>query len=378
MKIVVDENIAFAEEAFGGFGELRLLPGRSIKNQDLLDAEILIIRSVTEVNESLLGGSKIKFVGTATIGMDHLDENYLRSADIKYAGAAGCNSFAVTEYVLSALSHLAHFNDLKLSGKSIGIIGMGNIGGKVAHAASIMGLKALKNDPPLERIGFEDEFCSLEKALSADIVTFHVPLNLEGRDKTVHMLNEENIHLIKPGAILINTSRGPVVDNSVLLNRLKLKNDIFTVLDVWENEPQINRELLKRVNIATPHIAGYSLEGKANGTKIIYNKLCEFLSAEPEWIPSLPSVKSDIVVNPKDDFEKIMYSIMASVYNIAEDSLNLKRAAVLPPKEIPVLFDTLRKKYPLPGELDKYKTKFTQPDNELVSKLCALRLSVCE
>lgn len=273
MKIIVDENISFGMEAFSQFGEVELVHGRKITNDLLKNAEALITRSITNVNKDLLQGTAVRFVGTATIGMDHLDLKYLDSQNIKYANAAGCNSQAVKEYILSALVHLANENDFTLEGKSIGIIGVGNIGKKIESLAKDFKMTALLNDPPRERAEGSKNFVSLEEALSADIITLHVPLNKGGEDNTVHLINEENIDLIKEEAVIINACRGPVVDNRVLFERIINYRDLITVLDVWENEPDINLNLLEVVDIATPHIAGYSLEGKVNGTTMIYQAL---------------------------------------------------------------------------------------------------------
>ncbi len=379
MKLIVDENIAFAKEAFSHFGEVNLMPGRSIKNEDLLEAEILIVRSVTNVNKELLDGTAVKFVGTATIGTDHLDEEYLKEHSIFYTSAAGCNSYAVAEYVFSAIIHLAYFNNLELKNKSIGIIGKGNIGSKVVKMAEALGLEILVNDPPLQRETGSKEFCSLEEALSADIITFHVPLNLEGEDKTLHLLNENNIGLIKPGSVLINSSRGPVVDNKTLLARIKKSNDIFTVFDVWENEPKLDKEFLGLVNIATPHIAGYSLEGKVNGTKMIYDKLCEHQNETPNWEPELPKIKSPVIeLNFEKSIEYMFHKIFNHVYPISEDNSKLKKALSLATNEIPAYFDKLRKDYPLRRELDKYSIKFSKPNSNLNNLMRALRLSLLQ
>ena len=282
LKIIIDENIAFAREAFNQFGQIILLPGKKITNQELQKADILIVRSVTQVNEDLLKNTAVKFVGTATIGTDHIDLDYLNKNNIVFADAKGCNAYSVAEYVITALLFLADKLDLKLSDKTIGIVGVGNIGSKVAAFANALGMKVLLNDPPLQRNGDKREFLPLDKILSTDIITFHVPLIKEGVDKTYHILDKEKMGLINKNAILINTSRGPVVDNKELINVIREKN-LRVVLDVWENEPDVNLDLLKEVLIGSPHIAGYSREGKVNGTKMIYNALCNYLNVEQKF-----------------------------------------------------------------------------------------------
>ena len=227
MKLIVDENISFGKEAFSEFGEITFAHGREINNNMLANADALITRSITKVNEELLSGTKVKFVGTATIGTDHIDLNYLQENDITFSSAAGCNSNAVKEYVLAAVSHIFKHR-IDIEDKSIGIIGVGNIGTKVAAISESLGLKVIRNDPPLQRLPAgqtgetgSDIYSKLEDALQCDIITCHVPLNLEGIDKTVHLINEETLRLIKPGTLLINSSRGAVVDNKALRERLE-------------------------------------------------------------------------------------------------------------------------------------------------------------
>ncbi|MFN3693868.1 MAG: 4-phosphoerythronate dehydrogenase [Ignavibacterium sp.] len=224
MKIIVDENIAFAKEAFSLFGDVVLLPGREITNETLKNADVLIIRSVTDVNEKLLSNTSVKFVGTATIGTDHIDLDYLKSMDITFADAKGCNAYAVAEYFLTALLKVCSDEDISLQNKSIGVIGVGNVGSKVAGFSELLGLKVLKNDPPLQRENPDENFYSLDEVLQCDIITLHVPLTLEGEDKTYHLLNAENFEVLKDGSILINTSRGAVIDNQALRKVINQKN----------------------------------------------------------------------------------------------------------------------------------------------------------
>lgn len=356
MKIIVDENISFGMEAFSQFGEVELVHGRKITNDLLKDADALITRSITKVNKDLLQGTAVRFTGTATIGMDHFDLEYLKSQNIKYANAAGCNSQAVTEYVLSALVHLGIENDFTFENKTIGIIGVGNIGKKIEKLANELGMKVLLNDPPREREEGKKNFVDLDEALSADIITLHVPLNKGGDDNTIHLINEENIDLINEGAVLINACRGPVVDNRVLFERIVNYRDLITVLDVWENEPNLSLDLLEVVDIATPHIAGYTLEGKVNGTSMIYNSLAEFLGETPTWKPPMPEVENNIIKLEKNlsVFEK-WFNVMNYVYPIFGDSSALKKAVEFQKLEVGAYFDSLRKDYKLRRELSNYE-----------------------
>lgn len=355
MKIVADENIPQVKEAFSEFGETILHAGRSITNNILKDADALLVRSITKVNKELLEGTRIKFVATATIGTDHIDKEYLQENNIYFADAAGCNAYSVAEYVMCAIMHLYSLNNLSLTNKSIGIIGYGNVGTKVVKFAEVFGLKTIINDPPLQRKTGESFFRSLDEALEADIVTFHVPLNKSGIDKTVHLLNENNINKIKNGALLINSARGPVVDNETLLKRIKEKNDLLTVLDVWENEPALNRELLNLVDIGTPHIAGYSYEGKMNGTTLIYQSFCKYIGAKPNWQPKMPVIADKIIkVDQLNNEELTLNNIFQKIYNINEDSLRLKDSNKLEDALIPKYFDNLRKNYPIRREFNNY------------------------
>jgi erythronate-4-phosphate dehydrogenase len=377
MKILVDENIPQAKEAFSKFGEVKLSHGRQITNEMLMDIDALIVRSITNVNEKLLHNTPVRFVGTATIGTDHIDKEYLKSKNIFFADAAGCNSFSVAEYVITAITNIYNTTNKTFSGKRIGIIGYGNIGTKVAHFAKALGFETVINDPPLERKNGKEKFCSLNEALGCDVVTFHVPLNKTGIDKTYHLLNEDNIAQIKSGSLVINTSRGPVVDNSVLKKRLIDKKDINVVLDVWENEPNIDRELLQLTDIGTAHIAGYSLEGKLNGTFFIYEKLCKFLEINCNWTPDYPDIKERIIdINPSSEIEKILFEATQKIYDITFDSSQLKmllNADVVNPDKY---FDQLRKNYSIRREFNNYTIRTNDGNNKLNVLLKELRFNV--
>jgi len=377
MKLIVDENIPQGKEAFGKFGEIFLSAGRSITNEMLLDADILIVRSITQVNEDLLKNTKVKFVGTATIGTDHVDKDYLEKENIVFADAAGCNAFSVAEYVVCAVNQYLTQVNKTFSDLTIGVVGHGNVGTKVVRFAKALGMKVLINDPPLERKTKENIFCPLADALEADIVTLHVPLNKTGIDKTHHLINETNINRIKSGSMFINSARGPVIKNNTLLKRLKEKADLFTVLDVWEGEPNLNYELLNLVNIGTPHIAGYSYEGKINGTKIIYDKLCEFLNVTPEWQPYYPLIEKDTFsFNPSNPFEKEFDLLTKNIYDITGDSDKLKESLKMEEHYRPKYFDELRKKYHIRREFDNYNIHIIQSDNRIKEILRTLRFNL--
>jgi erythronate-4-phosphate dehydrogenase len=354
MRIVVDENIAFAEEAFASFGEVELYPGREITNEILMSADILVVRSVTTVNETLLKGTKIKFVGTATIGWDHLDISYLKKNNIFYTSAAGCNSDAVAEYIFAAIYDIAGRRDITLKGKKMGIIGAGNIGGKVAQIASTQGLEVILNDPPLARKTGSPLYHPLQELYDSDILTLHVPLNTEGEDSTYHLFNKDNLKRLNDNIIILNTSRGAVIDNDILPHYIK-KKGLITVLDVWENEPMLNKDLLSVTETATPHVAGYSVEGKINGTVMIYNALCRFIGYDPGWKYILPEPESTIITPViEESVEKQIDQVIKSVYNIRRDDSEMRKALEMENRYIPAFFDLLRKKYTLRKEYRNY------------------------
>jgi erythronate-4-phosphate dehydrogenase len=376
MKIIADENISFAVEAFSRFGTIELMHGRHITRSALKDADALIVRSITNVNKDLLEDTQVKFVGTATIGIDHIDKKYLDEQSITFTDAKGCNADAVTEYVFTALINTAVKYDLSLTGKTLGIVGVGNIGSRVARLAEAAGMYVLKNDPPLERKTGSKEFVPLSEILKADFITLHVPLNKGGDDNTVHLFDNDILSQLNEGTIFINASRGQVTDNTALLKIIH-EHKIHTVLDVWENEPEINIELLNKVEIGTPHIAGYSLEGKVNGTKIIYDALCKFSGYKNTWVPNMPEADYNIIEYIETgNLTEDLNNIFSEVYNIRRDNKELKKILWMPENETRTYFDVLRKNYPLRREFLNYKIVIPNCSPELKSLLKKFRFNV--
>lgn len=377
MKLIVDENIVLGKEAFSLLGETTFVGGREITNQILLDTDILIVRSITKVNKELLKNTKVKFVGTATIGTDHIDLKYLEENNIEFSSAAGCNSYSVAEYVFSAITYFGNKYNFDLAEKSIGVVGYGNIGTKVAKIANAIGMKVFINDPPVERYSSEKIFSPLEEALKCDIITFHVPLNKDGIDKTVHLLDEKNLSLIKDNAILINSSRGPVVSNQDLKERLKEKNNIHTVLDVWETEPNFDYELFGLVEIGTPHIAGYSFEGKINGTKIIYDALTDYLKIPNTWKPIFDAVVDNkIDISENNNYSKVFSYLFEKSYKIIEDDFLMRKSESLSAEERGKYFDSLRKNYRIRRELNNFEAILKSDDSKLKNVLDVLRIKL--
>lgn len=288
LKILADENIPLVEEAFAGVGDVRLSPGRSLDAGAVQEADVLLVRSVTPVTRDVLEGSQVQFVGSATIGTDHVDHGYLKDRGIAFAHAPGSNADSVVEYVTAALLRLAVRKGAQLRGRTVGIVGCGSIGGRLAQRAPALGLRVLKNDPPraeaADASGEPQDFVSLETVLQeADIVTLHVPLTRGGSHPTYHLVDREALAMMAPDGWLVNTSRGPAVDNRALRSRLQERGLGGAVLDVWEGEPTPDPDLIRLVDLATPHIAGYSFDGKVQGTVMLYRALMQHLGRPEQW-----------------------------------------------------------------------------------------------
>ncbi|PMU03939.1 4-phosphoerythronate dehydrogenase [Aeromonas salmonicida] len=353
MKIVVDENMPHALELFAEFGEVIPLPGRQIQAVDLQDADVLLVRSVTRVDAELLATSpRLRFVGTATIGTDHVDKALLAVRNIPFFSAPGCNKYSVGDYVLSTLLVLAERHELNLREMSLAVIGAGNTGECVACKAEALGMRVLRCDPPRARVagqaGETDAFVDYQTALGADIVSFHVPITREGPDATFHLLDEQVIAARPAGQILVNASRGEVWDNQALLARQQGLEPLRLVMDVWEGEPEPLRALVPHTEIATPHIAGYSLEGKARGTWMLYQALCQQLGrAARQDLQSLlpaPEVRALTPGQPVD--QALIKQLVHLIYDVRRDDARFRNRI-----ELPGSFDEQRKHYPERREL---------------------------
>jgi erythronate-4-phosphate dehydrogenase len=380
MLTVVDENMPFATEAFSTLGKVRSLPGRKIQRSDVVGADILAVRSVTRVDESLLAGSGVRFVGTATIGTDHVDTAWLEQAGIGFSAAPGCNAVSVAEYLVAALFVLAERLNLRLENKSLGIIGVGNVGSRVLSRAKILGMRVVPNDPPLADKTGDTLYCPLEEALDSDIITLHVPLTRQGLYPTHHLVNHDLLERVKPGAVLINTSRGPVVKSRALKTALDSGRLSAAVLDVWENEPEIDLELMHKTAVGTPHIAGYSFDGKVNGTTMIYRAACRYFDLEPTWksegllpLPSRPVIRPVI----KDQDREILLSgVVSSAYDILADDRRLRLITQQEPGGRGAYFDRLRKEYPIRREFAAFNAEAEKLTPELSAPLTKLGFHV--
>ncbi|RLZ08831.1 4-phosphoerythronate dehydrogenase [Acinetobacter sp. 2JN-4] len=346
MKIIADENLAFTDYFFAEFAEIQHKAGRTLKHQDVQDADALLVRSVTKVDQALIDQTKIQFVGSATIGTDHLDIKALEHHNIGWSNAAGCNAQAVAEYVITALLHL----NIELLEKdnqfTLAIVGLGNVGSRLAVMAQLLGWQVIGYDPYVQLDGIENvSFNELLKR--ADAISLHVPLTKSGEYPTQHLFDDAAFSAMKASAILINSARGPVINQSALTTDIE-KTKRQVVLDVFEFEPEIPQDLLDLLALATPHIAGYSLEGKARGTQMIYDAFCQKFgyTASKRFESQLPSVEQYF---DHQDLKAVLKQHLTQIYNIAEDDAQI-RACVQDGKVQQSAFDLLRKNYPLRRE----------------------------
>ncbi|MDY4407556.1 MAG: 4-phosphoerythronate dehydrogenase [Prevotella sp.] len=337
-KIVIDDKIPYIKETISKLTNRAVyIPGNMIGNDDIRDADALIIRTRTHCDAQLLKGSNVKFVATATIGYDHIDTNFMEQAGIKWINCPGCNASSVAQYIDAVLTLIKTEKHIDIQKQTIGIVGCGHVGRKVVEVARRKGMNILICDPPRSDAEGEKGFVSMEQiAKEADIITFHVPLTKEGRYPTYHLANETLFDSLSKKTIIINSSRGAVVDNDALLHAINYNKVKDAVIDTWENEPNINKELLKRVWIGTPHIAGYSADGKTNADNMVISALCEFFS-----LPMQPAICPPEIPNadlcPKNEDERTLF-----FYNPIPESNKLK----LEPEK----FEWFRNNYPLRRE----------------------------
>jgi erythronate-4-phosphate dehydrogenase len=368
MRIVADTNIPCVQEAFGRLGDVQLMPGREIAADGVRDADVLLVRSVTPVNAALLEGSRVKFVATATIGFDHIDRDYLSKRSIGFASAQGSNANSVAEYIVAAMLEMAHRQKFRLRDKTLGVVGVGNVGSRVVRYAEALGMRVLQNDPPRQRTERLTHFVSLERVIAeADIITLHVPLTYEEPDRTYHRLDKTRLCSLGRRPILINTSRGSVVETGGLIFALDGNGVYGAVIDVWEDEPNISQDLVATAAIATPHIAGYSFDGKVNGTRMIYEAVCGFFKRPPTWSPQLPPPpvsRIELAVSSGEEEEEILRRVVRRVYDITSDDAAL-RANVR-------AFDKLRAEYPVRREFFNTELVLRGASEELRAKLAVL------
>jgi len=380
MKIVADANIPFVKECFSSIGDVATCPGRQIRPEPVKDADVLLVRSITAVNRELLADSAVRFVATATIGFEHIDRQYLRRHNIGFASAPGSNANSVAEYVAAALLSLGAKYKFQLQGKSIGIVGVGNVGSRVVKKCAALGMTVRLNDPPLQRQTGDMKYLPLKQLFDCDFITLHTPLTFEGVDRTFHLADEKFFNALKKGCFFINTSRGAVCDTADLKVAMDSGRLGGVALDVWENEPDIDNELLRKVDISTPHIAGYSFDGKVAGMIMIYNAVCEFFGLEPKYTAEdfLPAADvPEIKIDPGSNAEQnILHETVRQVYNISRDDFNTREILMVPSETRGKFFDDLRKNYPVRREFQNTQLAFIKPGDLLMEKLKGIGFKV--
>jgi len=380
--IVADENIPFVREAFAEFGDVRTMAGREMTPEAVRDAEMLLVRSVTRVNAELLSGSSVRFVGTATIGTDHVDTGWLARRGISFASAPGSNADSVAEYIVAALLVVAGREGRPLAGRALGIVGVGNVGGRVERRARALGMEVALNDPPLARLTGDPKYRPLAELFDCDFITLHVPLEKAGPDATWHLADGAFLKRMGRDAVLVNSSRGAVADNAALLRALESGEIGGAILDVWEGEPEIDVALLELVALGTPHIAGYSFDGKVRGTAMLREAACEFLGtrAEWDWEALMPPPEHGLITLDAAGAaaEDILREAALTVYPIERDDEALREIRALAPAERGAFFDRLRKEYPRRREFPNTTVALRGPNAEAAGKLRALGFRVVE
>ena len=366
IRIIADENIPYVGTAFATLGDVEVHPGHAITAAAVEDADVLLVRSVTDVDENLLDGAPVQFVGSATTGTDHVDQAYLRDRDITFAHAPGANATSVADYVIAALLHLAAHRQESLRGKTVGIVGCGNVGGRLARRLPALGLRVLRNDPPLadkaQREGREHDFVPLEHVLDAsDIVTLHVPLTREGPYPTHRLFNETVLRALDSDAWFINTSRGAVVDSEALCDMLGKGKLGAAVLDVWTNEPTPAPSLVREVDLATPHVAGYAFDGKVRGTEMVYQALTNFLEQDPAWdaqsvlTPDSPDTLRCTSPDPALPEVDWLHNAARQMYDVGADDARLRAGLGRSSDEWGLHFRRLRRDYPRRREFSQHR-----------------------
>lgn len=379
MRIVADENIPLLDAFFSGFGDIHRYPGRTLDRAAVADADILLVRSVTRVTRELLEGTPVRFVGTCTIGTDHLDLDYFHQAGIQWSSAPGCNARGVVDYVLGSLLTLAEIEGVALASRTYGIVGAGQVGGRLIKVLRGLGWNVLVCDPPRQAAEGGD-YVSLDEIIArCDVISLHTPLNKAGDQPTWHLFDRTRLQQLKHGAWLINAARGPIVDNSALREVLLEREDLQAVLDVWEKEPVVDVELAELCVIGTPHIAGYSLDGRQRGTAQIYQALCAHLGqpATIELADLLPRPwLADVTLDAATDPAWALNMLCRGVYDPRRDDADLRRSLVGDANSQRLAFDALRKHYPPRREIDALRVSINGESAALTQIVQALGASL--
>lgn len=366
MKIIIDDKIPYIRGAFEPVAEVLYLPGAKTTADLARDADALITRTRTLCNEQLLAGSKVKMIATATIGYDHIDTDYCEKAGIKWTNAPGCNSRSVEQYIASVLMVWAESRKLNVKDLCIGVVGVGNVGSKVVNISKLMGMTVLKNDPPRKRKEGSSEFVELDEILEkADIISLHVPLEMTGEDATFHLANDPFFNRLKKKPLLINSCRGEVTDTRAVKKAIQDGQISGFVADCWEDEPDIDPELLEAAFLATPHIAGYSRDGKATGTRMSVQAISDFFGLNVNnWLPSgveLPAQPLITINGEGLSDQEIMAKAILHTYDIREDDARLRKN--------PSDFEKQRGDYPVRREFGAYTLRTVNVSKPLLDVL---------
>ena len=343
MKLIIDDACYAYDEIFSQFGEIVTMAGRDINTVSVKDADVLIVRSRTKVNKELLKGSSVKFVGSTVAGLDHVDEDYLQANNIEFFSAQGCNSMAVAEFVIATILNLAQKHNFNYQDKTLGIIGVGNVGSRLAAKAELLGIKTLLNDPIRQNKENLPNFVDLDTALSADIVTFHTPLTFNGDYPSFKLLNKANFHNITNQTILFNAARGGVIDEKIWEKTSTLEN----IIDCWENEPNINQNLQKTAHLASPHIAGHSVDAKFMGSFMVYEALCNFLDENQQ-----ESIKNLINPGVLRLVSDNLLDCLNEIYDFKQDTVAIQNIEN---------FEFYRRNYPIRYEWHHFNSQVTLP-----------------
>ena len=376
MRILADENIPMLE-AFEQHGQVRRVAGRSLDRAVLGDAEVLLVRSVTQVDQALLAGSQVKFVGTCTIGTDHLDLDYFAQQGIAWASAPGCNARGVVDYVLGALFALAERDGVELAQRCYGVVGAGQVGERLVQVLRGLGWQVLVCDPPRQQLEGGD-YVALSTLLErCDVISLHTPLTAHGDDPTQHLIGAEQLAMLSTGSWLINASRGAVVDNQALKVFLQQRPDVRAVLDVWEGEPQVDVELAKLCDLATAHIAGYSLDGKIRGTAQIYQAFCQHFAIAAQTAIEFPEqTLLAVQLAGNAPVAETMATLCRAVYDPRSDDAAFRLSLSGDAAARRAAFDQLRKNYPVRREIPDLQVQVSQPQDGLREMIAALGIAL--
>ncbi|QCU90727.1 4-phosphoerythronate dehydrogenase [Thiomicrorhabdus sediminis] len=368
--LVIDDAVPYAKEIFSHLGEVITLPGRDICNHHLLNADALIVRSRTQVNESLLKNTAVKYVGSTVVGLDHIDQHYLSTEGITFYSAQGCNANSVAEYVITILFQLAEHFGFDLSRKTLAIIGVGNVGSRVYSKAKILGIECLLNDPPKIEANpdllLNEPYTDLDTCLKADIITVHTPLTSNGKHPTLDLISAEKLKRVEPHQIIINAARGGIINEAAWSKTKTLAN----IIDCWENEPYIDKALYDTAFIATPHIAGHSLDAKVAGSSMVYGNLCKHWQITPDksWQKALPKSPEPIEIQNLANKQATLCQIFSKTHNPQADDLAIRSENH---DEVEKKYEKFRRNFPVYREWQQQKVLLPSDKN-----LCNTLLSL--